>query len=548
MARPVLVRAVPRRLAFGLTFCAVLTAAAGARAYTTTSPLVARLVQRAVAYLEKANDETRAGGKAVIALALLKNRAPLDHPKIVEAAKAVQDSIKGGGSGLDIYGTGVSVIFLVTYDPDKYRPEIEALLKSLQSTQKPHGGWGYHDKEQGDTSMTQYGVLGYWEAKQVGFEPPLASVEAMTRFLLKTQDPSGAWGYQGILSSSYQPVEQQDVRHSLAAAGLGSMYICADLLGLTPTVAPRDESLPAALTESVSQQAPAASGLQTRTNVDPNLIRAAQKRGNDWMAKEYKINPVTEPYYYMYALERYCSFRELAEGKAGVDPAKVEGPKWYNDGVEFLRDSQKDDGGWNDPTGQCGQPVNTAFGVLFLLRSMQKSIQRARGFGEGTLVGGRGLPKDGGDVVVQGGNVVPKPILAPFEALKAAMERDEAGAEDLTAAVERMEKLPPKESQLLVSEYQKKLDKLLSNPSPEKRIAAVKMLGRSGDLDNVPMLIRALDDRDAEVMLAARDGLRRLSRKFNGFGMPDEPTDQQRSQAIEKWKAWYLSIRPDTEF
>ena len=449
---------------------------------------------------------------------------------------------------MDIYGTGLSIIFLVTYDPDKYRPEIEALLKSLRDRQKPHGGWGYPSNEQGDTSMTQYGVLGYWEAKQVGFEPPLESVEAMTRWLLKTQDPSGAWGYQGNLSPSYQPVEQQSIRQSLSAAGLGSVYICADLLGLTPTVAPRDESLPAALTESAPQQAPAAPGQQIRTSIDPNLIRAAQKRGNDWIAKEYKIDPSLEAYYYLYALERYCSFRELAEGKAGVDPAKVEGPKWYNDGVEFLRDSQKEDGGWDVAIGQCGKPVNTAFGVLFLLRSMQKSIQRARGFGEGMLVGGRGLPKDGSDVVVQGGNVVPKPLLAPFEALKAAMEREEAGAEDLTAAVERMEKLPPKESQLLVSEYQKKLDKLLSDPSPEKRVAAVKMLGRSGELDNVPMLIRALDDRDPEVMLAARDGLRRLSRKFDGFGMPDEPTDEQRGQAIEKWKAWYLSIRPDTEF
>ena len=58
-----------------------------------------------------------------------------------------------------IYDVGLSIIFLVRLDPEKYKPEIECLLKFLHARQKKHGGWGYYEKETGDTSMTQYGVL-----------------------------------------------------------------------------------------------------------------------------------------------------------------------------------------------------------------------------------------------------------------------------------------------------------------------------------------------------------------------------------------------------
>ena len=74
------------------------------------------------------------------------------------------------------------------------------------------------------------------------------------------------------------------------------------------------------------------------------------------------------------------------------------------------------------------------------------------------------------------------------------------------------------------------------------------MLSRAGDFDNVPVLILALGDRNTDVMIAAREGLRRLSRKFDDFGPSDQPTDRERNEAIERWKTWYRAIRPDTEF
>jgi hypothetical protein len=71
-------------------------------------------------------------------------------------------------------------------------------------------------------------------------------------------------------------------------------------------------------------------------------------------------------------------------------------------------------------------------------------------------------------------------------------------------------------------------------------------------------LIYALSDPDPATVLEARDGLRRISRKFDGFGPPEYPLDEgkaavedweiKRRTAIEEWKKWYLEVKPDAEF
>ena len=96
--------------------------------------------------------------------------------------------------------------------------------------------------------MTQYGVLSSWEATQAGFHVPLESIESVSEWLLHTQDPSGAFGYQGVLGTGNSLVPQSNIRPSMASAGAGSLYICASLLGLIEKKEDK-EVLPAALKE-----------------------------------------------------------------------------------------------------------------------------------------------------------------------------------------------------------------------------------------------------------------------------------------------------------
>ena len=75
-----------------------------------------------------------------------------------------------------------------------------------------------------------------------------------------------------------------------------------------------------------------------------------------------------------------------------------------------------------------------------------------------------------------------------------------------------------------------------------------KALYNTRDLDNVPTLIYALGDPDPRIVQKSRDALRLLSRKVDGFGLPEEPTEGAKLEAIEKWKQWYLAIRPNAQF
>ncbi len=532
---------------FSLVFF-IATNAEHCRAYTPKDPVVKRMVDRGLASIETESDN-RPGAMAVMALALVKAGKPADHPLIAKTIEMIQAKIKEcGGDPVklemgsqsttnDIYSIGTSVIFLVSFDPATYRREIEFLLESLYARQKEHGGWGYEEMTTGDTSMTQYAVLSMWEAHEAGFRVPARVLEGVAAWLLRTQDPSGAYSYQGNVSPTFQPIAQNpgEIRISMAAAGLGSLYICSDLMGYGGSQK-RKVATPEQKDSSGGGDGPA----RIKTSIEAALVRRAQERGNQWMAANFAIDAqnVNFKHYYLYALERYCSFRELDEGKGnGKD-----GPAWYNAGVDYLRNTQKEDGSWQSAV---NKPVDTAFAVLFLLRSTQKSIERKRGFGPGTLVGGRGFPKDG-EVVLREGQAVAKPLLGPFEAMRAAM--DKSGEVDLSEAVGIIDELGPKESEALVSKYAQKLRELVSDPSPENRIAAVRTLGKSGDIENAPMLILALEDEDAGVVLEARDALIRLSRKIGGFGPPDEFTPAERDQAIKNWRAWYMELHPDAEF
>jgi HEAT repeat protein len=89
--------------------------------------------------------------------------------------------------------------------------------------------------------------------------------------------------------------------------------------------------------------------------------------------------------------------------------------------------------------------------------------------------------------------------------------------------------------------------KIIRSGNYEARRIAVQNLGRSQGLNAVPILIFALSDPDETVMRAARDSLRFISRRIEGFGLPDKATSRERGQAQEKWRNWYRSVRPDAK-
>ena len=69
--------------------------------------------------------------------------------------------------------------------------------------------------------MTQYCVLGAWEASHYGFTISQPMMENVAIWLLKIQDPNGGFPYQGKPSDSYELISQESIRHSTTSASLG---------------------------------------------------------------------------------------------------------------------------------------------------------------------------------------------------------------------------------------------------------------------------------------------------------------------------------------
>ncbi len=76
----------------------------------------------------------------------------------------------------------------------------------------------------------------------------------------------------------------------------------------------------------------------------------------------------------------------------------------------------------------------------------------------------------------------------------------------------------------------------IENNSPVVRARAVGVGGRKPDSQVLPALVTRLDDRDPVVRLAAHEELRK--RTGQDFGYVPWASPEERSSAIERWRAW----------
>jgi hypothetical protein len=527
-----------KALYFGLALVAAGLAlqASTAVAVDQESPEVLALVDNGLKFLEH-ETHPELGGKCLIGLAFHKRGLSITHPKIQEAIKACEQSVEAERQMNYLYGKCLAIIFLCEIDSNQYRGLIDKYAEMLRDHQREHGGFTYKGTPTGDTSQTQYAALAYWELLNHGISPSAESVQKCLEWLIRTQDPSGCWGYQGIDPGNTSRVEQTDRPGlSMAAAGMSGVLILGNAVGLLKpatsekaALSPVDENVPAALKRQDVKQNKRAPELPAG-DVEPHRLTDTVKFAQDWFKKNFKIEVDMYQCYYLYSVERYKSFEEYLTGD-------TQNEDWYQQGYEYLKKNQAADGSWNDQTGvQCG----TAFSVLFLLRSTQKSI--AASLGEGTLVGGRGLPRDLSKVKLRGGKLVVE--LKPTEVDNLLGMLDESG--EKSAALDDLLDNPAALSVTDVGPDQaRRLQQIVKTGPAGARLLAVKALGKLRNLDYAPTFIFALTDPDKRVVREARDALRSVSRNFEGFGPPDNFENAQRDQAVERWKDWYRKARPD---
>ncbi|MGI9429723.1 MAG: hypothetical protein ACR2NM_13760, partial [Bythopirellula sp.] len=481
-----------------LVFLLVIGQLTNVVAVTPETPEVRQLIERGLKSLE-GNAETRLGGLCLIGLAFLKEGAPPENPHIQAAVRACQQTTTEQALGERYnYSDGLAIIFLAELDPVKYHDLIARFAAVLAKRQSASGAWGYRNYKTGDTSQTQYAALSIWELLQIGMPPRVEDVEACTNWLLRTQDPSGVWGYQGEDPGSFQRVKQRETTLSMLAAGLGSTMIFGNVLGLTTPGGGTDmivqevEAKPSVLQKAEGVAKKRQMRRLSGNGVDRQRLLEAIALGQAWYDKNFNAAAIEDaeyPCYVLYSLERYKSFEELLAGE------DIDEPAWYQHGYDFLKATQLPEGGWKD---RSGKPCATSFAVLFLLRSTQKSIKAKLGLG--TLVGGRGLSANLARMKLRHGKLVTEEQPTEIDQFLGLL--DSEGSAALEALINDPNALQVNE---VGPEQARRLQQLVRSGDATGRILAVRALSKMRSLDYVPGLIYALTDPDHRVVREARD-------------------------------------------
>ena len=521
-----------------------------AKGLTPTSPEIVESVNRAAEFLKMhGTRENRLGGRALASLALLKAGADPEHPFITSTASAVKSAVAADGTITitdHIYTAGLVVLFLCELNSDLYRRELDAFGRYLQKNQRSDGAWTYMTAgsadayPSGDMSMTQYGVMALWTLHQHGFDVSGENIDRVCRWLATAQRSDGAYAYQTRISDGGKNISHEGVRLSMSAAGMASVYVCRHLcgFGISNSWEQANAKIPDGFSEIKQEDA----GLSLkliggfRFTVRENTFNTLQQRGNHWLNQHFSSASTTYYHYYLYAFERYAAFRELAEN------VHHESPSWYDKTATHLLKTQRQDGSW---FGDIGAVVDTAYSILFLLRSTDRTFQKIQinRYGGGDLLGGRGLPKLTSQLKIEDGKVISLSEIGDASQLMDRLARLEE-TDDETLAL--LAELPTEETGELLHRNKSKMKRLLGQENAEHRFAAVQLLAKSGDVSNSPAMIYALSDPNPDVAQAALNGLNRLARNPTSEKLPTE--ESQINRLIDRWKQWYRKIDPDVAF
>lgn len=552
---------------------------------------VAGLPVFAAAADQAAIDKAIARGRAVLkmqtidapigvlaAYALVKTGEPVDAPIVQAAVKRIVGQVAAGEYSSNrnpahhIYEAAISLLLLEAAGPDAHPSEVDAITQYLLARQNEVGAWYYPTHTNvGDTSITQYGLLGLWASARMGRQIPADVWNRAGRWLLDNQKAEGGF--------VYHPHEVYSPTFSMTSAGTGSLMVVRLMLygqGRSVDGPPEkgdetgaDEAVAAPSTVSVGipgrkrygileplipQELPKpAAGGGGAPRLSVGELDAAIRKGISLLDRtmaEGTYVAGTWTCYSMYSIERIGGIRGTP---------KLVNEDWYNRGADILLRQQQPNGEWNDSNGPT---ASTSFVMLFLSKATGSVFKPPpRVLGGGLLVGGRGLPADLSNAKLNGADVGEKKPRSPIDELLANLDKT-VDVELPTLQTELVEAVQLDQGPELVGQVPR-LRKLAVDPRPEVRRTAVWALSRSQDISVAPLLIRSLGDPDVAVVREASFGLCILSRRPEGIGpaieplegLPEDATEELqvdhlrtwRAACMKKWNDWYLKVRPYDE-
>jgi hypothetical protein len=485
-------------------------------------------VAAGIQYLRSRASGQQVGESAMIAMALIKADTPKADPVLSGLVAKIRERFTSSGykpqrTMGEVYEAGVVAMALANLDSEETRGEINLVATYLIGRQNANGSWDYSTRSHGDTSISQYALLGLWECENAGFEVPPAVWDKAASWYISVQGPSGSWNYHRD-----QPEFLENL--SMTAAGVGSLLLCKRQLERFREQRRGSNALLTALT-------PGKSNLNYDIKTSTARIDQAVASGMRWMATNYSptsSNLIGQSMYYaLYGIERVSAFADRETfGKVDL----------MEKGRNYIRTTQRPNGCWQYLP--LNDDMNTVWCILFLTKSTAKRIKQVviKKLGAGTLLGGRYLPKDLTTMTVAGGHLRSRPMNGAVEGMLAVLE--DPRAQSANTAVSGLIERYNREGSEALRPYKDRFRKMLSDRDAGVRQVAAWALSRTADLDVVPDLIGALVDPEENVVVAARLGLQLLSRKIDGLGPSSPSTPAERQAAAARWRAWYDVIRP----
>ena len=447
------------------------------------------------------------------------------------------------------YEAAIDAMALEAIDPVFYQPQLQLIADFIIKGQLPSGGWYYPNQNGpgGDTSITQYALLGLWATMRAGVQVPASVWDRAGRWHLASQRPDG--------SHEYHPTKNGASTLSMTAAGCGSLALINRLLfGESGIAGRKNEQKKFGILKQVNLDRPDASApeLNGPVSINSSQLTEAAKRAFNWLSPRHSYLPNGQTqqwqFYYTYTVERFCSLNEIQE---------INGIDWYQDGASTLVKLQQVDGSWY----HSEAIYDTCFSVLFLSQATGQILgfdRAEKTIGGGMLIGGRGLPDDLAGVVLENGNVKSD---NPAEGMDAIMKKLSTMNLEVLEGDDRQLDIPAllKDPMGLMANkpifYQ-----LLEHKDPQIRMQVVTSLISADRIEACGPLIEKLKDENWGIVAEANRGLKLISRKPFGVGgnsdpsgyLPDGVTEEaataeQREAAkerfyvvvINKWAEWH---------
>ena len=544
--------------------------------YTPEHPFVKEMADRAVKALQKGHNNE--GHNTMAALAIVEHgkrynkSVPRGNKVVQSAVEHIRQQCKSQSfyNEKETYYPAIALILLAEVDAARNHDQIVFLLDVLKKRQNADGSFTYKNENNADCSQTQFAGLAMWVAKSHDFDVDIPMAKNTLNWFCRVTR-GGQWAYKYTTAGA--PTGPPTL--SMQAAGISSVYLLADMLQLNRRVvdltsgARRNEGLGLPNTVHIYVPPTDGKGKAKRTdgpltNFDRGLLGGTQNAGNRSFESTFDYKYPSWNYYYLYALERYCYFREQAEGDLGGGKFR----NWYDGGVQFLAQQQQGNGSFKKTHNLTSEVTSTAFAVLFLVRSSEIiSLPPAEGQTNGDIGFGDGVLRR-----TNTGKIVDSQAEQDLGAMIALLKENE------TLSSEQLERINESLKKQIVefrnqdeksrAEVQAFLRSMVGARNYYRRLIAVRFLAGEQDMDNVPGLIYAVSDPDFRIAYEAHQGLRLISRKIDSMKLSRTTRDNARrdpgplerdspqiistmrsefNSMENRWSDWFLKIRPNAQ-